>query len=239
MADYGCHPLWRPAALGVDNVDPARLPLPGTLVERLESWTREYDATVHVDDPRQSDFESAETAAAFRSEGLRLRDELEQVLGDRFAVLYHAEGEGLDSDDRATWHEACSFVRLAPAGRWPRGRVGAQLLPGTPTSLREHVGEIGAELGWKLDSSQSAASSTVFHRDAEASIWPSRASWGERITLTCAPAGEGVVRARVSSLPRNWLQLSGAARHEENVVALLYALWEVALTALGRDLRPA
>jgi hypothetical protein len=86
MADYSCFPLWEAAADGPTNLDPENLPLSSALKRELDAWADAYDATLNMDDPAASKFESPADAERFRLRGLELADRLRAELGADFTI---------------------------------------------------------------------------------------------------------------------------------------------------------
>ncbi|EXU62615.1 hypothetical protein Z951_40395 [Streptomyces sp. PRh5] len=82
-ADYECYPVWVITEQGLENVAPDSLPLSKRLIEDLDRWGDEYEATYNRDDPITSGFASkaAEQDFVERGNGLahRLRDELDET----------------------------------------------------------------------------------------------------------------------------------------------------------------
>lgn len=81
MADYQCYPLWDMAPGMYGDIDPASLPISTELKHQLIDWAREFDATLNMEDPASSGFESEEAAAAFKERGLQLARRLQLELG--------------------------------------------------------------------------------------------------------------------------------------------------------------
>ncbi|WNE95809.1 hypothetical protein PS467_10945 [Streptomyces luomodiensis] len=83
MADYECYPVWTITEQGLDNVAPDSLPLSRQLIEDLDRWGDEYEATYNRDDPAISGFRSEEAERSFVERGhtlaRRLRDELDET----------------------------------------------------------------------------------------------------------------------------------------------------------------
>ena len=48
---WGCHPLWDMA--GEHDIDPVKLDLPRSLVERLDAWAARWDETFDLNQPGQ------------------------------------------------------------------------------------------------------------------------------------------------------------------------------------------
>lgn len=86
MADYQCSPLWEASPGQVGNIDLDVLPLSHGLRARLINWARAYDATLNMDDPLSSGFETDEQEAEFKRIGTELGEELSNELGPEFAV---------------------------------------------------------------------------------------------------------------------------------------------------------
>lgn len=85
-ADYYAFPLWDSDAGGV--VDASSLPISTDLVARLQKWADRYDATLNLDDPRESGFSSPDEETAFTRDGKILAGELQVELGPEFDVRY-------------------------------------------------------------------------------------------------------------------------------------------------------
>ena len=86
MPDYECFALWD--IDGVENVDPARLPISGGLKERIGRWEDEYDNTLNQDDPTASGFRSLDEENSFDREGRLIWEELKKELGESYDVRY-------------------------------------------------------------------------------------------------------------------------------------------------------
>lgn len=100
MADYECYPTWLTGSTGVDNVDPAELPISDGLATSLSQWAQTYDDTLDRDDPASSGFPGADREADFYAAGHELARRLAAELLGRYTVEYF--------DGR--------FGRLVPAG---------------------------------------------------------------------------------------------------------------------------
>lgn len=86
MADYSCFPLWEAAPDGSTNLDPESLPLSSSLKHELEAWAAAYDATLNMDDPIASKFESDADEQQFRRRGLELAERLRAELGAGYTI---------------------------------------------------------------------------------------------------------------------------------------------------------
>ncbi len=86
MADHDCFPLWERTGTGMDNVDPAALPISPSLQDALDLWAEQHDATLDRDDPGQSGFKARDAESAFKAEGKALLGRLEAELGGGFAL---------------------------------------------------------------------------------------------------------------------------------------------------------
>jgi len=86
MADYQCHPIWNISPDEYGDVNPDDLPISQDLKERLAAWARAFDATLNMDYPPDSGFESEEAEAEFKREGYRLAEQLRAELGPEFTV---------------------------------------------------------------------------------------------------------------------------------------------------------
>ena len=85
--EYECYPTWI-VGDGLDNVDPAHLPIPVDLARRVDAWDDRYQATYRPDDPAASGFDDGDVQASFAAEGEQLHRELQDALGDGYAVEY-------------------------------------------------------------------------------------------------------------------------------------------------------
>ncbi|CAB3797233.1 hypothetical protein [Pararobbsia alpina] len=86
MADYQCFPLWE-ASLGVvGNIDPKGLQISPSLRQGLMTWAAKFDATLNMNDPASSCFESEQAASEFRQEGEVLAQRLQEELGAAYVV---------------------------------------------------------------------------------------------------------------------------------------------------------
>jgi hypothetical protein len=87
MADYQCYPLWEASPGEVGNIDPNSLPLSTSLREQLMAWADVYDSTLNWEDPALSGFASGDAVDEFKTQGMRLADQLREELGRKFVVL--------------------------------------------------------------------------------------------------------------------------------------------------------
>jgi len=92
MADYQCYPLWEASPGEVGNVDPGELPISSLLKEQLMMWAAKFDATLDMDDPANSGFESEKAADEFRNEGMALARQLQDELGAAYIVTSQIRG---------------------------------------------------------------------------------------------------------------------------------------------------
>ena len=89
MADYFCWPLWRYEG---DNVSPSELGLPDDLSASLLAWAAEFDATLDMDNPRDSGFPDEEVRRRWVAVGEGLTRQVAAALGPTVAVTYfHAK----------------------------------------------------------------------------------------------------------------------------------------------------
>jgi hypothetical protein len=88
MADYESYPTWLTGPTGVDNIDPAELPISDSLASSLLRWAQAYDDTLNRDDPAASGFSSASEEAEFIATGRELARRLAAELSDRYRVEY-------------------------------------------------------------------------------------------------------------------------------------------------------
>lgn len=84
MADYQSFPIW----IGGDNSDPRDLGLSPSLTSGLLAWSARYDATLDLDDPTKSGFDSTEDHEEFVLVGASLASRLANELGRERAVEY-------------------------------------------------------------------------------------------------------------------------------------------------------
>ena len=87
MPDYQCFPLWESSPGYVGNINPENLPISLDLKAELATWTKIYDATLNVDDPACSGFQSEAAEAEFKRNGRDLAERLKYELGPSFAVI--------------------------------------------------------------------------------------------------------------------------------------------------------
>ncbi|MEV6133332.1 hypothetical protein AB0M05_42140 [Streptomyces violaceusniger] len=87
-AEYECYPVWVMAKQGLDNVPPDSLPLSKQLIEDLNRWGDEYEATYNRDDPIASGFSSEEAEHSFVERGHRLARRLRDELDETWRVSY-------------------------------------------------------------------------------------------------------------------------------------------------------
>ena len=79
MADYECFPLWCSSDGGVcENIDPASLAISAKLLQQLDAWNEQYQATYVKDNPIVSGFTDAGTKADFVAHSYRLIKALKQ-----------------------------------------------------------------------------------------------------------------------------------------------------------------
>jgi len=86
MPDYQCFPLWEASPGQVGNIDPESLPISPDLRTQLLVWANTYDATLNVDDPACSGFQSNEAEVEFKRMGNELGERLRSELGPNFTV---------------------------------------------------------------------------------------------------------------------------------------------------------
>lgn len=86
MADYQCFPLWKASPGEVGNIDPGSLPISSNLKARLLQWARDFDATLKLDDPASSGFQSEAAKIEFQRVGKELGRQLQSELGADFIV---------------------------------------------------------------------------------------------------------------------------------------------------------
>ena len=86
MADYQCFSLWEASPGEVGNIDPENLPISHDLKTQLATWAKIYDATLNMDDPACSGFQSDEADAEFKRVGNAVGDRLRAELGSNFSV---------------------------------------------------------------------------------------------------------------------------------------------------------
>jgi hypothetical protein len=89
MADYQCHPLWDMSPGQYGDINPDDLPVSQGLKDRLSAWARAFDATLNMDYPPDSGFESEDAEAEFKREGYRLAEQLKDELGPGVTVTVH------------------------------------------------------------------------------------------------------------------------------------------------------
>jgi hypothetical protein len=86
MPDYQCFPLWEASPGQVGNIDPKNLPISNDLRTQLIMWAETYDATLNMNDPACSGFQSDEAEAQFKRIGSKLGERLREELGQNFTV---------------------------------------------------------------------------------------------------------------------------------------------------------
>lgn len=86
MADYQCYPLWHVSPNEFGDIDPRSLPISALLSKELLDWATTYDNTLNWEDPWCSGFENDEAVESFKSQGMKLAEQLRQELGSQFAV---------------------------------------------------------------------------------------------------------------------------------------------------------
>ncbi|GLV73986.1 MULTISPECIES: hypothetical protein [Streptomyces] len=87
-AEYECYPVWVITEQGLDNVAPDSLPLSKQLIEDLNRWGDEYEATYNRDDPITSGFTSEAAEQRFVERGHRLARRLRDELDGTWCVSY-------------------------------------------------------------------------------------------------------------------------------------------------------
>ncbi|MET8361869.1 hypothetical protein [Micromonospora sp. NPDC005171] len=88
MADYESYPTWLTGSGGVDNIDPAELPIPDALANSLLQWAQTYDDTLDRADPASSGFPTTAQEADFYAEGHELARRLAAELAGQCNVEY-------------------------------------------------------------------------------------------------------------------------------------------------------
>ena len=86
LPDYECFALWD--VDGIENIDPAKLPISDQLKSRISNWEDAYDGTLNQDDPTESGFNSQEEEASFEKEGRLIWKALKEELGEEYEVSY-------------------------------------------------------------------------------------------------------------------------------------------------------
>jgi len=86
MADYQCYPLWDMSPGKYGDIDPHTLPISDDLKHKFVKWARAFDDTLDTTNPVNSGFKSEEAEAAFKAEGIRLAEQLQDELGSDFSV---------------------------------------------------------------------------------------------------------------------------------------------------------
>lgn len=89
MADYQCHPLWNMSPGEYGDMNPDELPISQGLKARLHAWARAFDATLNMDYPPDSGFESDEAEAEFKRDGYHLAEQLRNELGPEVTITVH------------------------------------------------------------------------------------------------------------------------------------------------------
>lgn len=77
--EFQCWPTWDDAT--GDNLDPAELPIPAPLADRIRLWDEAFQAMFDDAYPPDSRFTDAAAEAAWRAEGAAIFDALCEVLG--------------------------------------------------------------------------------------------------------------------------------------------------------------
>jgi hypothetical protein len=90
MADYFCWPLWEASPGQIGNINPNELPISADLKDRLRLWAADYDATLMMDDPARSGFNTVDAKAAFIADSLRISADLKKELGPAFHIFLYA-----------------------------------------------------------------------------------------------------------------------------------------------------
>ena len=88
MPEYQCWPLWSSDIDG-NNVDPNTLAISDDLKRELDSWSDEYDATLNMEYPPDSDFPSLEAFEQFQTKGNDLQKRLQLELGLGYRIIYY------------------------------------------------------------------------------------------------------------------------------------------------------
>jgi hypothetical protein len=97
MADYQCYPLWE-ASLGVvGNIDPETLPISKELIDRLNTWANDYDATLNLVDPVASGFANEQAKKEFASRAVMLVKDLRSELGSEYIVKAGPSSTGVST----------------------------------------------------------------------------------------------------------------------------------------------
>ncbi len=77
--EFGCWPLWDDAT--GDNLDPADLPIPAALLDRIKTWDDAFQATLDPSYPPDSRFPTEADEQAWLTEGDAVFEALVQALG--------------------------------------------------------------------------------------------------------------------------------------------------------------
>jgi hypothetical protein len=87
--EYACYSFWV-ANDGIrDNVDPASLGIPSSLVVAIDEWELVYEATYVREDPASSGFADEEQESAFNFRGRELATMTANALGPGWSVHYY------------------------------------------------------------------------------------------------------------------------------------------------------
>ena len=87
VAEYQCFPLWEASPGEFGNIDPETLPLSPDLRKRLYEWAENYDATLNMEDPKESRFANAKVESEFWEEGRAIAEDLRVELGGGLLVI--------------------------------------------------------------------------------------------------------------------------------------------------------
>lgn len=87
--DYEYSPLWHESGDGLGDLNPFNLTMSVDLAQALMRWAHVYDATLKMDDPASSGFDSPEEEDIFYQEVVVLARRLQEELGDNYRVRQH------------------------------------------------------------------------------------------------------------------------------------------------------
>ncbi len=92
MSEYQCDPLWTHDPGRSGTFSPRDLPLPETLIEDLEAWSRNYDTSFNMEDPNNPHWSEAQYRAHDEA-GVALARRLKRELPDRQIFVWRT-GDG-------------------------------------------------------------------------------------------------------------------------------------------------
>ncbi|GGO43902.1 hypothetical protein GCM10012287_08170 [Streptomyces daqingensis] len=92
--EYECDPLWLSTQSGVENIPACHLPIDAALVDEVQKWGAEYEATYVPEDPLASGFSTPREESDFVERGRDIAHRLAEELGSTWCVYFSVPGAG-------------------------------------------------------------------------------------------------------------------------------------------------